>query len=446
MASVVTYGNGLRRIDFLTEPNGPRRSIRLGRVTKRSAERIMAHVEALIADRMTGAPHSDETSRWLAGLDERMLARLRTLGLAEGVGLARTTLGAFLERVETASAVKESTAVFYGHTRRNLRDYFGEDRAMATIDEAEADSFRAWLVGDQGLATATVARRIVACRTIWRQAIRWRMARSNPFERVATGSQQNAKRQRFISVEIIHRVLDECPDAEWRLLVGLARFGGLRTPSEPLALRWDDVDFHRGTIRVRSSKTEQHRGGGVRIVPLFAELRPLLLDAFEQAPEGAEYVIGRCRDSAVNLRTQLRRIIGRAGVEDWPRLWQNLRASRETELLRSYDLATVCRWIGNTPAVAAQHYAMSADLGADFRRAVEGDAGEAQQKAQQTAPDRSGQVGTDSPGESRKPLRDAGLDTGCPSLSSPDKTPEWAWEDSNLRPHRYHGLDNRTWG
>ena len=39
------------------------------------------------------------------------------------------------------------------------------------------------------------------------------------------------------------------------------------------------------------------------------------------------------RDSAVNLRTQFCRIIRRAGFAPWPKLWHNLRASRESELL-----------------------------------------------------------------------------------------------------------------
>jgi hypothetical protein len=38
--------------------------------------------------------------------------------------------------------------------------------------------------------------------------------------------------------------------------------------------------------------------------------------------------------------------------------------------MREYDLATLCKWIGNSPAVAAKHYAMCVDLNADFQRAT----------------------------------------------------------------------------
>jgi hypothetical protein len=40
----------------------------------------------------------------------------------------------------------------------------------------------------------------------------------------------------------------------------------------------------------------------------------------------------------------------------WPKLWQNLRASRETELLCRFCIKDVCNWLGNTPAVELKHY------------------------------------------------------------------------------------------
>ena len=35
-------------------------------------------------------------------------------------------------------------------------------------------------------------------------------------------------------------------DAEWKAIIALARYGGLRTPSETMALRWIDIDWERG--------------------------------------------------------------------------------------------------------------------------------------------------------------------------------------------------------
>lgn len=171
----------------------------------------------------------------------------------------------------------------------------------------------------------------------------------------------------------------------------------------------------------------------MRIVPLFPELRRLMLDVFESALEGAEHIITRYRDSTVNLGTQFRRIIRRAGFEPWPRLWQNLRASRETELMRCYDLATVCKWIGNSPAVAARHYAMSADLDADFRRAagmIE-EPSKAQQKAQQSPSAEGCQAMTTNEGMCEDHQENKGNVADSQLVTIGDDTNQWAILDLN---------------
>ncbi len=58
------------------------------------------------------------------------------------------------------------------------------------------------------------------------------------------------------------------------------------------------------------------------------------------------------------FRTGLLRILKRAGLTPWPKLFQNMRASRETELLDEFPIKDVCSWIGNSQAVAMKHYAM----------------------------------------------------------------------------------------
>lgn len=104
------------------------------------------------------------------------------------------------------------------------------------------------------------------------------------------------------------------------------------------------------------------------MIPLFPELRPHLLAAFEEAGEGEEHVITRYRDANANLRTQLHRIIKRAGLEPWPKTFQNLRSTRETELAETFPMHVVCKWIGNSEPVAAAHYLQFTDE--HFERAV----------------------------------------------------------------------------
>lgn len=103
-------------------------------------------------------------------------------------------------------------------------------------------------------------------------------------------------------------------------------------------------------------------------MPLFSELRPLLLEVFAQAEEGTEYVITRYRSLNANLRTQFERIIRKAGLTPWPRLFHNLRATRQTELNERFPGHVVCAWIGNTEKVAQNHYLQVTD--AHFTQAL----------------------------------------------------------------------------
>jgi hypothetical protein len=63
--------------------------------------------------------------------------------------------------------------------------------------------------------------------------------------------------------------------------------------------------------------------------------------------------------TTVNLRTPFERIITKAGHEPWPRLFQNLRTSCETDCVEKYPPHVVAEWLGHSPKVAAQHYLIS---------------------------------------------------------------------------------------
>lgn len=70
-----------------------------------------------------------------------------------------------------------------------------------------------------------------------------------------------------------------------------------------------------------------------------------------------------------NLRTTLEKIIRRAGLETWLRLWHSMRVSCEANLAK-FPLAVVAKWLGNTQAVAKRHHTDVTD--ADLERAIKG--------------------------------------------------------------------------
>ena len=382
MASISRDPNGNRSIQFAAA-DGRRRTIRLGKVNQHLAETIKVKVEALAAARKAGLPIDNETAAWLGKIGDDLHAKLAAVGLRQPRTAACPTLADFIDQYKADRGdVGDGTQKCYNGAAGRLFAFFGKDRRLADINPGDADRFADWLRGEAGYAQATVAKTVKFSRQVFRRAVRLKIIAENPFDGIKAGSEKNRGRSFFVTPDAARQVIDACPDHEWRLLVALARFGGLRTPSEVLSLTWPDVLWDQDRFRVHSPKTER-QGKPERIVPLFPEPRPYLEEAFELAEPGALYVITRYRDTNCNLRTQLLRIIRKAGLVPWPRLFQNLRASRETELAERFPLRVVTDWSGNTPNVAHDHYLSTTEE--HFRRAANSGASALQNPVQQAA-------------------------------------------------------------
>jgi len=366
MSSIVTRKNGLREIRFAY--NGSQ-TLRLGRTTKRQAAAIQVHVDSLLRWRQTSQSIPPATMDWLAGLSAEMRQRLETKGLVEPSERRDVpTLADLVERyIARRSDVKAETKRIYRLSKARLLKHIDGGRAIDRITAGDAEDAYQNMMGD-GLAEATARKTIAHAKQWFGYAVRHGWITANPFEGMASHVRENPERFRFITRAEIDAVIAACPDTDWKLIFALARYGGLRTPSETFALRWGDVDWEGQRIHIRSRKTERHEGHAERIIPLFPELADLLQQAFDEAPEGSECVV-RWRDSAINLRTQAHRIIKRAKLTPWPKTFQNLRSSRQTELAEAFPIQCVCAWIGNSTEIARKHYLQVTD--AHWERATE---------------------------------------------------------------------------
>jgi integrase len=385
MASIANDPGGRRRILFVA-PDGSRKTVRLGKVSQRFAAGVKLRVEHLLAAKLTGQAPDADTARWVAGLDELLAERLAAVGLiprTEPSEASSSTLAGFIAQyIADRPRMKPNTLKNYRQTERSLNEFFGPSRVLTSITPGDCDEWQARQVA-AGFAPATIGRNVKRAKQFFRAAVRKKLLPENPAADLKAAAQVNKAREHYVSREDVDRIIAECPDAEWRLIVALARYGGLRTPSETFALTWADVDWERGRLTVRSPKTEHCPGGGSRLVPLFPELRPHLEAVFDAAEPGTVHVIAKHRLDSGNLRTQFERLMARAGVAQWPRLFQNMRASRETELAQEYPLHVVVTWIGNSAPIAARHYLQVTD--ADFDRASGGGAESGAQAAQKPA-------------------------------------------------------------
>ena len=359
MASIIERPNGTREIRFVVGDERP--VVRLGQCPSKTADEIKYHVERLAYARATNATPPTITASWLAGIADELHDRLARVGLVESrasrADVGRSVVAYVDAYIERRQDVGESTKLKWRQARDRLVRHTDATRPIGRFTPGDAADFKGALIAAK-LSPSTWGKLVKIARMFFADAASRGLIERNPFAKVKGHGQANRERIRYVDAATIGRVLDATANADLRLIVLLARWAGLRCPSEPHALRWADVDWQGRRLFVRSAKTAGH-GKGARSVPIAPALYPTLLDAFERSEPGQVYVVSeptRQRGAGQNLRTALLRACDRSGVAAWPRLFHNLRASCITDWCERLPAHAASEFAGNTAAIAAAHY------------------------------------------------------------------------------------------
>lgn len=370
MATVTTdKRTGIHRIQFTTK-DGKRQTIQAGKILKTTAREIGKHIDHLIRCSKTTEEPKEQTAKWVADVRNdwpRIADKLNELRLIGNGARVDEVFVDFCERfIQSRKDVKSGTTRIWNQTVAQLRMFFGR-RSLKELTKADGSAFLRYMRADKvnggaGLGQASAGKYMGFTKQFLNEAVDSEIIPVNPFAKVKTPRKTNKSRQRFIDRATIDAVIEMAPDAEMRLIFALSRYGGLRTPSEPFALRWQDIDWKRQRIHVTSPKTEHHEGHESRDIPLFPELLQPLLEVQELADDGEEFVIAKRRQTTdANLRRRLAHVVRKAGFVPWPKITHNLRASRQTELEDQFPSHVVCQWMGNSQEVARDHYLQTLD-------------------------------------------------------------------------------------
>ena len=350
MASVEYRSRTTRVVAYV---NKQKHCFPIGKVTKKTAERFANNIDTLLHEQRCNLPLSREVSNWLADLNDDLYQLLVDRGLVAPRVKADTLSGFIQSYIANRSDVSEGRIGKFQNAQARLIEFFG-DVELGAVTPGRADEYSLWLL--KRLAPASAHKECQISSQFFRHAFRRELISRNPFDGVACGKSTNDERRVFVPRDLISKVLDKCPNWQWRTVVALTRFGGLRCPSEVALLKWGDIQWDSERMTVTSPKTKRY-GKPSRIVPLFPELRPFLDEAFSMVEDGEKRVIPMLDGRAnKNIGTTFRKIIRRAGVDVWAKPFQNLRASRQTELEQRFPTFVVCNWLGNTPSVAHKHY------------------------------------------------------------------------------------------
>lgn len=333
---------------------GVRRKLWVGPVSKSAARAIAAHLDAINLARDTGTSPPEASRLWLGSVCDRIRNRLAAWGLIAQMQARQDVprqLGAYLQRViDRRDDVSPSTITRWKNVRRRMIDQLGADTALAAITAGDAASFARWARANIPSHSHS-GKTISDARQFFKCAIDDRLISENPFASINASQQHNRAREAYLTREDAQTLIG-LADPYYAALIACARFGGLRIPSEPLLLLWEHIDWSNSRITITAPKTKT-----TRVIPIFAELLPHLRALHEMAPDGSVYVFDRHRSTAHRVyRATLQRLIERAGLTAWPKLWMNQRASCRTDLLARFPTHVVNTWLGHSGKVGAAHY------------------------------------------------------------------------------------------
>ncbi len=412
--------------------------LQLGRCSKRKAQTILSKFEELLDFQRAGQEASATLCQWSSELDFEIQIQLEQFGLIPRHSYH--TLSSWCTHyLYTHKKTSAETKIKWKNTFKRLRTQFKDDFRIDKFTVEDAEQFRTKLEtegntrNDGPLAAATVNKHCSIAKQLFELAVSAELISKNPFAKIETTNRVDRQRKEYVEAEKVERLIDVMPNWQDRLILALARFGGLRIPSEILQLRWEHIHFGNGVdepgyLLIENVKTKHHVNvEPYRRVPMFPELKPYIDDAWEMRSK-SPYVLHsldqleRFRDDPrkLNIRRRFERAFKRAGLERWPKLFHNLRASCQTDLAERFPLHCVVEWLGNSERVAMKHYLQVTDR--QFS--------EAAGVAQGVAPAQV--IGNQGISENSPTLKNK----ASPVIDHHDlsqEMPEWAMRDSNPR-------------
>jgi integrase len=352
MASITNQPNGRRMLQFY-DGDGKRRSIRLGAMPIKMAESLKSRIESLAIASATGLAIDLDTGRWLSSVDDSLAKKLAAAGLIEHRRVP--TLDEWLNTYssECMSELKLGSVKKMSQTMAKLRKHLVPSTKINKLTPSEAATWRKKL-RETPLSEGTTKTHAGNAKTIFAAAVARKLLAEDPFAALPSGSTASVVKV-YVEPQDFSKFLDALPSNEWRLLFALARYAGLRVPSESHRLTWADVNFETERLHVHSVKTERHEGHAERDVPILADLMPLLRARFNEVAEGDTHLV-RIRGQG-RIAERYKRACKASGIAAWPRMFQTLRSSCEIQMAGYLPQYAVSRFIGHSIQISGKHYA-----------------------------------------------------------------------------------------
>jgi integrase len=164
----------------------------------------------------------------------------------------------WLERKARDSS-KATMARYRGHAKAFL-EWLGDTRANKPLESITTGDMEQWKrhLQDRGVVGKTVISYLKDIGSIYRAAIREGLLTHNPVGAVETPDTSDSRERKPFSSEDVSALLKAAPSEEWRGMILVAAYTGLRL-GDAARLQWDCVDLQKKMITVIPAKTKRKK-------------------------------------------------------------------------------------------------------------------------------------------------------------------------------------------
>lgn len=342
---------------------GCKQVVNLGKqVNKKQKQSFLTHLNRLIGAKMSGTKADKSDVEWLASLPDAVHSQLYEKGLCDArikpVVFADYLDNYFKNRASITQAAV-STTERWRTACSHARKFFGS-KTLQQVSREDAQNFRASLLRRNGqlpnstMSEATVRKTCSIVSGAVVEAVKRGLVSFNPFADVPKSNMASPDSELVVSADDVLAVIAFAEDHEDKMLLGLARFAGLRIPSEIQELCWGHLNLKDNLLEVYAKKTQRY-GKTRRVIPVHPCLRDILNACKPVGAADDDYVLPYLRTySALGVR--FRRLCQAAGVKQWNKCFTSLRKSFGSDMCIGRSPSDVAGWLGNTTPVFVKHY------------------------------------------------------------------------------------------
>lgn len=293
-----------------------------GQTTRREAERVASEMERAARD---AAGCSEEKSRKVLSILSRagedalrgvlnvVKAReyLREILVAStGESFATHSVAAWLAEWEARKRVVVSVATRkrYAASARAFLAWLGDKRAEKPLESITSSDVRKFRdsIRQSGVTGRTANHYAKDLRCAFGAALKEGLIPANPCAPLESLPQDDGvSRQPFSKTEV-QRLVAHAPSSDWRGLVLVGVYCGLRL-GDAARLKWGDVDLLEGVLKIIPSKTK--RKGISVVIPLHRDLRAVL-EALPSSDDPSAAIFPSLAKSTVSGRAGLSATFG----------------------------------------------------------------------------------------------------------------------------------------